>query len=75
MDPAEVKDRLRRARAHLDFVVKLYQSQLERGAHFLREHPAPASSWKEPAMVELLSRPGVSSAVGHTCRFGMRVPR
>eukprot|EP00969_Alexandrium_andersonii_P070456 3109386-Alexandrium_andersonii.AAC.1 len=75
MGPAEVKGRLRRARERLGFVAKLYQSQLGRGARFLRERPASASSWKEPAVVELLSRPGVPSVVGHACRFGARVPR
>eukprot|EP00969_Alexandrium_andersonii_P312421 13803501-Alexandrium_andersonii.AAC.1 len=61
MGLADVKDRRRRSRARLDFVVKLCPSQLERGDRFLREHPASASSWKEPAMVDLLPRPGVSS--------------
>eukprot|EP00969_Alexandrium_andersonii_P239514 10573335-Alexandrium_andersonii.AAC.1 len=65
MGPAEVQDQLRRAQARLDFVVKLRRSQLERGARFLRERPASAGSWKEPAMVELLPRPGVPRAVGH----------
>eukprot|EP00969_Alexandrium_andersonii_P300402 13281110-Alexandrium_andersonii.AAC.1 len=45
------------------------------GARFLREHPASASSRKESAMEELLSTPGVSSAVGHVCRFGVRIPQ
>eukprot|EP00969_Alexandrium_andersonii_P222237 9815443-Alexandrium_andersonii.AAC.1 len=72
MDPTEVQGRLRRARTHVDFVIKLDTSQLERGAHFLHERPALASSWQKPAMVELLAQPGADSAVGHMCRFGIR---
>eukprot|EP00969_Alexandrium_andersonii_P212805 9396454-Alexandrium_andersonii.AAC.1 len=74
MDPVEVQDRMRRARVHLEFVVKLHPSQLESGARFLHEHPAWASSWQEPSMVELLAQPGVGCVVGHMCRFGMRAP-
>eukprot|EP00969_Alexandrium_andersonii_P007936 345820-Alexandrium_andersonii.AAC.1 len=39
----EVRDRLEKARAHMEFVAKLYQSQLAHGAHFLHGHPATAA--------------------------------
>eukprot|EP00969_Alexandrium_andersonii_P088638 3910590-Alexandrium_andersonii.AAC.1 len=55
-------------------MTQLYRSQLERGAHFLHEHPASAASWQEPCITELLSRPEVDSGIGHVCRFGVRVP-
>eukprot|EP00969_Alexandrium_andersonii_P021425 936951-Alexandrium_andersonii.AAC.1 len=48
-------------------MTKLYQSQLERGAHFLHEHPALAASWQEPCVAELLGRPEVESGIGHMC--------
>eukprot|EP00969_Alexandrium_andersonii_P296659 13108970-Alexandrium_andersonii.AAC.1 len=63
---------MRKARVHLEFAVKLYRAQLERGAHFLREHPATASSWDEHCTQGLLCEPGVSYGVGHMCRFGTR---
>eukprot|EP00969_Alexandrium_andersonii_P237185 10469955-Alexandrium_andersonii.AAC.1 len=63
---------MRKARARLEFAVKLYCAQLERGAHFLREHPATASSWDEQRAQDLLGEPGVSYGVGHMCRIGMR---
>eukprot|EP00975_Prorocentrum_lima_P055524 11642310-Prorocentrum_lima.AAC.1 len=72
MDPEEVKRRVCEARAHLSFVIKLYEAQMARGAHFLHEHPASATSWDTAEMQELLGRPGVSSGIGHMCRFGMR---
>eukprot|EP00969_Alexandrium_andersonii_P287421 12706936-Alexandrium_andersonii.AAC.1 len=37
------RERPEKARVHMEFVIKLYESQLGRGAHFLREHPATAS--------------------------------
>eukprot|EP00969_Alexandrium_andersonii_P132319 5851031-Alexandrium_andersonii.AAC.1 len=74
MDQQEVARRVSAARTHLAFMTKLYRAQLERGAHFLHEHPASASSWQEPCTVELLSQPEVESGIGHMCRFGVRVP-
>ena len=71
MDPAVVAERRRKARAHLSCVVKLYLRQLARGAHFLHEHPATATSWDEDIVKFLLARPGVDSAVGHMCQQGM----
>eukprot|EP00969_Alexandrium_andersonii_P221895 9799944-Alexandrium_andersonii.AAC.1 len=45
---------------------------MARGAHFLHEHPASAASWGTAEVRELLNRPGVSSGIGHVCRFGMK---
>eukprot|EP00969_Alexandrium_andersonii_P367817 15471510-Alexandrium_andersonii.AAC.1 len=69
MDPAEVAERMRKARLHLEFVVKLCISQLDRGAHFLHEHPMGAASWDEQRILDLMARPGVESGIGHMCRF------
>eukprot|EP00969_Alexandrium_andersonii_P264037 11670264-Alexandrium_andersonii.AAC.1 len=54
-------------------MVKLFHSQLERGARFLHERPASATSWQDPCMARLLNEPRVESGVGHVCRFEMRV--
>eukprot|EP00969_Alexandrium_andersonii_P170598 7541873-Alexandrium_andersonii.AAC.1 len=67
MGEQEVVRRVSAARAHLEFMTKLYWAQLERGAHFLHEHPASASSWQEPCMAELVSQPEVESGIGHMC--------
>ena len=53
--PADYQFELHRARRHLEFMVKLYRRQAECGRYFLHEHPAHASSWKEPCMVRLTS--------------------
>eukprot|EP00969_Alexandrium_andersonii_P317113 14009503-Alexandrium_andersonii.AAC.1 len=72
----EVQDRQRHARAHLEFVAQLRRSQLERGARFLCEHPATASSWSEPAIVELLATPGRrgwwATCAGSACAYHVR---
>eukprot|EP00969_Alexandrium_andersonii_P120808 5341529-Alexandrium_andersonii.AAC.1 len=59
MDRQEVARRAVTAKTHLEFMVKLYQSQLERGAHFPHGHPASAASWQGPSMGCLLNEPGV----------------
>eukprot|EP00969_Alexandrium_andersonii_P341663 15101887-Alexandrium_andersonii.AAC.1 len=65
MDKHEVARHASAARSLLAFTTELCWAQLGRGAHFLHEHPASASSWQEPCMVELLSQPGVESGIGH----------
>ena len=67
MEPREVDPRRRKARVHIELVLRMYQKQLASGAHFLHEQPAPADSWEEDSMQELRMRPGVSTAVGGTC--------
>eukprot|EP00969_Alexandrium_andersonii_P186497 8239926-Alexandrium_andersonii.AAC.1 len=74
MDPAEVAERMRNARTHLEFVAQLYISQLERGAHFLHEHTMSANSWNEQCIKDLMARPEVECGIGHVCRFGMTAP-
>eukprot|EP00969_Alexandrium_andersonii_P195313 8629149-Alexandrium_andersonii.AAC.1 len=65
MDPAVVAERKRRTKVHLEFVVKIYLSQLEQGAHFLHEHPMTASSWDEDCVKHLKAWPEVQRGVGH----------
>jgi hypothetical protein len=46
--PAEKVERvIIEGRVHLAFCCQLYKDQLDRGKHFLCEHPASASSWWE----------------------------
>ena len=59
---------------HVECAAKLYLKQLARGTHFLHEHPTTADSWDEDHMQEVMSKPGVSSVIGHMCRQGMRLP-
>eukprot|EP00969_Alexandrium_andersonii_P198939 8785332-Alexandrium_andersonii.AAC.1 len=71
MDPAVVAERKRKAKVHLEPMVKIYTSQLDTGAHFLHEHPMAASFWDEECVKGLVARPEVQCGVKHMCRFGM----
>eukprot|EP00969_Alexandrium_andersonii_P056439 2488603-Alexandrium_andersonii.AAC.1 len=74
MDPEVAVESKRKAKAHLGFVVKIYRSQLERGARFLRERPVTANSRGEECAKDLTARPEVQRGVGHMCRFGTTAP-
>jgi hypothetical protein len=50
------EERMTEARAHLAFVIELYNLQLDEGRYWLHERPKTARSWKEKNMVELLTR-------------------
>ena len=63
---------LAKARRHLRFVIELCKDQMDNGCYFLFEHPASASSWKEPEMERLMARPSVVSTVANMCQFGMQ---
>eukprot|EP00969_Alexandrium_andersonii_P255172 11279550-Alexandrium_andersonii.AAC.1 len=65
MDPAVVAERKRKAKVHLEFMAEIYRSQLERGAHFLHEHPMTTGSWDEGCAKHLMARPEVQCGVGH----------
>eukprot|EP00969_Alexandrium_andersonii_P140952 6234091-Alexandrium_andersonii.AAC.1 len=56
MGPAAVAERKRKAEVHLELVAKVYLSQFERGARFLREHPLTASSEDEDCAKHLVER-------------------
>eukprot|EP00969_Alexandrium_andersonii_P015058 658105-Alexandrium_andersonii.AAC.1 len=57
MGPIEVAERKREAKVHLESAAKIYLSQLERGARFLRERPLTATSWGEDCVQLLVGRP------------------
>ena len=59
-DPAVIEDELVRGRMHLAWCCHLYRRQIARGAYFLHEHPAHATSWSEPCVKSLLQLRGVS---------------
>ena len=52
----------------LGFAVEIYWLQLEAGRHFLHEHPATASSWREQIVQELRRDKRVGEVIGDQCR-------
>ena len=68
---AEWQARRRAAEVLLVFAAAVYKLQVASGRHFLHEHPAGATSWNHPSMVQLLAMPGVGATVAHQCAFGL----
>ena len=64
---------MKEARTHLKFCMRIYQYQLDRGKHFLHEHPLGASSWKEERAEVLAIDPRVDTTVGDLCQYEMRI--
>ena len=60
---------MKEGRTHLKFCMMLYKIQIENGMYFLHEHPYSATSWKEPAVQEVLGIPGVKMVRGDMCAF------
>ena len=71
MEPWRVQEKLQYGRKHLEFCAKLYDLQWNAGRYFIHEHPAEASSWKEPCIRRLLEKHGVVRVNGDQCRFGL----
>ena len=71
-DPAEARRRRTEAMVLLGFAVEIYWLQLGAGRHFLHEHPATASSWREQIVLELRRDERVGEIVGDQCRYGLR---
>ena len=72
--PPEVwRRRMAVAMTHLQFCVQVYRDQLNRGAHFLHEHPASAGSWYTQCMRELVADPRVTTTISDQCQYGLRL--
>ena len=69
-DPAVVKAEYEKALVHLRWCCRLYQKQIDRGVSFLHEHPAGATSWKQPEIEALLSQECVKRVVADLCQLG-----
>ncbi len=71
--PEEVRQqRLKEGREKLKIAVKYYNDRREKGRDFLHEHPAHATSWKEPEMIKLMEQEDVYVVEGPMCRWGMK---
>ena len=69
-DPEIVTREKEAGRRHLEWCVHLYRKQIARGAYFLHEHPAFATSWKEPAVIRLMQHPEVDRIRADQCQLG-----
>ena len=71
-DPEVVRRELAKACVHLNWCCHLYTKQMDRGAYFVHEHRAGATSWRETKVMELLQRQGVKRIVADQCQFARR---
>ena len=71
---ARVEKLVGEGRRHLKFVCELYRMQLRAGRHFLHEHPAGATNWREDCMKNVLANSQVGTVVSHQCEYGLLVP-
>ena len=74
MDPKRVEVLRTEAVQHLHFFMGLYKLQLEKGRHFLHEHPATASSWADPLVKRLMNQLDVFTVVSDQCKYGLLTP-
>ena len=73
-DPEKVdrfRQELGKARKHLEFCCLMYEYQLDRGRHFIHEHPWGARSWDVSCIQKLLGDKRVLIAKVDQCRFGL----
>ena len=71
-DPEEWEQGFQRAVEHIKFVFELYDMQVRGGRYFLHEHPATATSWKLPEVVEFCARyPHLYAVTSAMCQFGL----
>ena len=69
-DPRVIEKEKEAGRRHLEWCCRLYAKQISMGVYFLHEHPAMATSWKEPCVERLLTQEGVSRVRADQCQLG-----
>ena len=60
MKPEDFERKYAHAVSHLQFMFELFDIQLQNDGHILFEHPASASSWTLPFVVEMTKRSGMT---------------
>lgn len=69
--PADiVAEEKRVGRIHVDWCMRLYAKQMDRGGYFLHEHPSIATSWDLDSVKGMLARSGVGRIVADQCQHG-----
>ena len=54
--------------------MKIAKLQMSKGAYFLFEHPAHATSWEMPSVKEVFNKKGVNTVIGDQCMYGLVTP-
>ena len=72
-DPETCKRERIKACVRLDFVMELYQEQMDGGRFFLHEHPQGSASWEEASVQKLLEIEGVRRVQADQCQYNSEV--
>jgi len=67
----KMREALKKACRHMEFMMEIYQIQIDGGRYFLHEHPATASSWRLKKVIEIQSQDEVMTVVGDQCELGL----
>ena len=70
----KVRAAIEEGKRHLNCCCYLYGRQLQRGQHFLHEHPARALSWVHPQMAAICKMHGVNLVTADQCMYGLETP-
>lgn len=60
---------------HINFCVEVYRDQMARGAYFLHENPAWATSWQTAAIRGLNEQVGVITTIIDMCQYGLETSK
>ena len=72
--PVEHEQKMIEAHVLLDFAMVIAKVQIDSGRKFFFEHPQGASSWVRETVADVARKDGVTKAVFHQCRFGLKAP-
>ncbi len=73
VDKEAMEEARRAAIEHIEYVVELYEMQLDAGRYFHHEQPLWATSWQLPKVEELMKRTGVTRVRGDQGQFGSEI--
>ena len=59
------------AKAHVKFVMEIYEEQRKNGRLFLHEHPAGATSWDMEEVRKMQQKTGVFLVTADQCMYGL----
>ena len=74
MKPKDLARREQDAMALLQFSLQLGRIQQSAGRAFVHEHPAKATSWRVPELVNMINSGDFNTLYFDMCRFGLRSP-
>ena len=57
--------------SHLVFCLEIYHLQEQSGRYYLHEHPASATSWSRPELLEFLLHSDAEIITSDMCMYGM----